>query len=227
MGPCAGAQDLAKAIPQWRGARGGQATRDPFLGAEDVRRPHPLRPAPPGLPVPGDPRPLRRYCRAPVPAVRLPPHPWGRFRVGACGGDRGFGACQDQLGDKPLACYLLPLLACVSLVSALGGGGVWFGFLRGRVVCVGLGPGLHVPGGVASRPPESVVARFVPVYCRSAPGALPGSSVPAPSEFWFRHSIQSPALFPLPGRRGPLSAPPLAGMAIWPPVRVSSMDSAG
>ena len=83
---------------------------------------------PPGLPVPGDPRPLRRYCRAPVPAVRLSPHPWGRFRVGACGGDRGFGACQDQLGDKPLACYLLPLLACVSLVSALGGRGDWFGF---------------------------------------------------------------------------------------------------
>ena len=61
--------------------------------------------------------PLRRR-------FRLSPHPWGSHRVGACGGDRGFGACQDQLGDKPLVGYLEPLLAGVTFVFALGGGGL-------------------------------------------------------------------------------------------------------
>ena len=42
------------------------------------------------------------------PNFRLTPRPWGRCRVGACGGDRGCGACQDPLGDKPLVGYPNP-----------------------------------------------------------------------------------------------------------------------
>ena len=58
MGPCAGAEDFAKAIPQWRGARGGLAKRDPGVGAEDLSQAAPASAGPPrvsrcpGIPAP-------------------------------------------------------------------------------------------------------------------------------------------------------------------------------
>jgi hypothetical protein len=57
----------------------------------------------------------------------------------------GYGACHDQLGDRPLVSYLVPLLASVSFVPCTWGRGVGSVFFEAGQFCVGLGPGWHVP----------------------------------------------------------------------------------
>jgi hypothetical protein len=99
----------------------------------------------------------------------------------------GYGACHDQLGDRPLVSYLVPLLASVSFVPCTWGRGVGSVFFEAGQFCVGLGPGWHVPSlGCLAAPIGSSFGSGL-YTGRCVPGALPGPAVPAPSLFWIHH----------------------------------------
>ena len=179
-----------KALPQWGGARGGRAQQAPSWVIGGPRRPHLLLPAPLGSPGDWGVRPLGRYCRAPVPAVRDTTRPRGSFGVGACGGDRGYGACQDQLGDRPLVGYLAPLLAGTSSIPCTWGQGVVGSVLsRPGSLCGSRTWPARPRSGLPRGPHRPVFRRlrFRSVYVALCRGPFPGRLALAPSLFLFHH----------------------------------------
>ena len=201
-----------KAIPQWPVGAGVAGPKFGLIGGP--RRPHPLVPAPLGSPGARGSPPPRSILQGPCACSTVYTPPRGSFGVGACGGDMGYGACHDQLGDRPLVSYLVPLLASVSFVPCTWGRGVGSVFFEAGQFCVGLGPGWHVPSlGCLAAPIGSSFGSGL-YTGRCVPGALPGPAVPAPSLFWIHPvtrpspSAWSPAapVCPTPGRDGSLAS---------------------
>ena len=134
---------------------------------------------PSGLPVPGDPRPLVRYCRAPVLAVRCTPPPGAVSELGLAEVTWATGLAMISLGQA------LGKLPCTSpskrqLCSLHLGEGGRFGFLRGRAVLCGSRAWLARPKSGLPRGPHRLVVRFRSVYWSLCAGGPSRAGCPGP-----------------------------------------------